>query len=324
MPAGPAFARFGDVLATDLMEVAVDPAVMTGGRWAVAIGFEGQMALARFRTWRSQPFDRRWNPVPAPWQTSLDQGAYIDAVRFIQAEIGRGWVYQVNLCRVLSRPLDDPDLSGLGDRLAGMRATFGGLLQLPEHDVHIASASPERFLSRHGDRVWSSPIKGTAATPGGFLAKDRAENVMIVDLVRNDLGAVARVGTVAVDALLTVEPYPGLFHLVSTVSCETDADWSELLAAAFPPGSVTGAPKHSALDVISRVEPCPREWYCGAFGWIDVDRGRAEVAVAIRTFWWSQGELRFGTGAGITWGSDPVGEWRETELKAERLIRLAQ
>ena len=324
VPAGPAFARFGDTVAWDLVEVAHDPALLTGGRWAVAIGFEGRVVLARFRNWRSEPCESSaWIPPRGPWATSLDQAAYQGAVRMIQAEIGRGWVYQVNLCRILSTPLESPDLAGLHERLAPMHAWFAGLLHIPELGVHIASASPERYLSKTGDRVWSSPIKGTAATPDGFLAKDRAENIMIVDLVRNDLGAVAETGTVAVDSLLTVEPYPGLYHLVSTVSANVQADWSELLAATFPPGSVTGAPKHSALEVIRRVEPCPREWYCGAFGWIDVDRACAELAVAIRTFWWADGELRFGTGAGITWGSDPAGEWRETELKAARLMELA-
>lgn len=324
MAAGPAFARFGNTLATGLQQVAVDPALLTGGRWAVAISFEGRVVLARFRDWQEEPpVGVAWTAPTAPWRTSLDQVAYEAGVRSIQAEIGRGWVYQVNLCRVLSAPLDAPDLTGLHDRLVPMQATFGGLLQIPELAVHIASASPERYLSRIGNHVWSSPIKGTASSPAGFLAKDRAENVMIVDLVRNDLGAVARTGSVAVESLLSVEPYPGLFHLVSTVGAEVETDWSELLAATFPPGSVTGAPKHSALEVIRRVEPCPREWYCGAFGWIDVDRGRAELAVAIRTFWWAEGELRFGTGAGITWGSDPAGEWRETELKAARLMELA-
>ncbi len=102
-----------------------------------------------------------------------------------------------------------------------------------------------------------------------------------------------------------------------------DADWTTILAATFPPGSVSGAPKSSALEVIRELEPVPRQWYCGTFGWIDSDSRRAELAVAIRTFWLDGGEIRFGTGAGITWGSDPAGEWEETQLKAQRLISLA-
>lgn len=312
-------------MARGLEQVSQDPADLRAGRWAVAIGFEGQAMLARFRRWdrASEPADGSWTPLRGPWRSSLTRPQYLAAVAAVKEEIARGWVYQVNLCRVLSTPCDAADLSGLHARLEVMRAPFGGLLALPEHGVHIASASPERFLTRRGWTLSSSPIKGTASAPDGFLAKDVAENVMIVDLVRNDFGQVARTGSVEVSQLLTVEPYPGLFHLVSTVTADVRRTWSEILSATFPPGSVSGAPKHSALDVIGRLEPTAREWYCGAFGWIDVDRQEAELAVAIRTFWLSAGELRFGTGAGITWGSDPVGEWDETELKAQRLIALA-
>lgn len=320
----PAVARFATMLGEDLREVSDDPAVLTRGRWAVAIGFEGRTVLARFAKWsRTTRQPGRWDPPRGPWLSSLEQSAYEAGVRRVQADIERGWVYQVNLCRIVSAQAATADLRGLYDRLQVMNASFAGLLELPEHDVHIACASPERFLSRRGSRVRSSPIKGTSATPEGFLAKDIAENVMIVDLVRNDLGRVALTGSVSVEDLLVTEPYPGLFHLVSTVGADVTAGWPELLAATMPPGSVSGAPKHTALEVIGRLEPCPRQWYCGAFGWIDADRGRAELAVAIRTFWLDDGVLKFGTGAGITWGSDPAGEWAETQLKAQRLIALA-
>jgi para-aminobenzoate synthetase component 1 len=148
---------------------------------------------------------------------------------------------------------------------------------------------------------------------------------MIVDLVRNDLGVVARTGTVEVPALCTVEEHPGLVHLVSTVRARLrpGAGWRELLSAAFPPGSVTGAPKSSALRLIRELEPAPRGPYCGAVGWVDADAGTAALAVGIRTFWVARGTLRFGTGAGITWGSDPQREWDETELKAARLLGVA-
>ena len=102
-----------------------------------------------------------------------------------------------------------------------------------------------------------------------------------------------------------------------------DVGWPEILVAAFPPGSVTGAPKSSALRIIDEVEPASRGPYCGAVGWVDADRSTAELAVAIRTFWVSDGRVRFGTGAGITWGSDPQREWDETELKAETLLTVA-
>jgi para-aminobenzoate synthetase component 1 len=150
---------------------------------------------------------------------------------------------------------------------------------------------------------------------------------MIVDLVRNDLGRVCATGSVTVPALCAIEAHPGLVHLVSTVRGDLapEAGWAELLAATFPPGSVTGAPKSSALKIIEALETTPRGPYCGGIGWVDADRGTAELAVGIRTFWIDRTEnaLRFGTGAGITWGSDPEREWAETELKASRLLAVA-
>ena len=137
----------------------------------------------------------------------------------------------------------------------------------------------------------SSPIKGTAPVAAELLAKDRAENVMIVDLVRNDLGRVCEWGSVQVPSLLAVEEHPGLVHLVSTVEgrLRPGVGWPELIAATFPPGSVTGAPKLAALDHIARLEPCPRGVYCGAVGWVDADRTEGSLNVAIRTFWFDGG-----------------------------------
>src|SRR5690606_7987738 len=131
------------------------------------------------------------------------------------------------------------------------------------------TASPELFLARDGQHVRSMPIKGTARTAAGLTAKDTAENVMIVDLVRNDLGRVCEPGSVEVPALCRVEEHPGLVHLVSTV-CGTlrpGTSWAGLLAAASPPGSVSGAPKSTALAAIGALEPVPRGPYCGAVGW---------------------------------------------------------
>jgi para-aminobenzoate synthetase component 1 len=217
-------------------------------------------------------------------------------------------------------------VAGLAALLAaGNPAPYAGLLRLPRHGVHVASASPELFLRRAGGVVESSPIKGTGRTAADLREKDRAENVMIVDLVRNDLGRVCATGSVTVPALCAVEQHPGLVHLVSTVRGElrAGAGWSDLLDATFPPGSVTGAPKLAALDVIRDLEPVHRGPYCGAFGWVDADAGTGCLAVGIRTFWREADLLKFGTGAGITWGSDPESEWAETELKAERLVALA-
>jgi para-aminobenzoate synthetase component I len=227
---------------------------------------------------------------------------------------------------VLSAPAPgDADVAALGAALAeGNPAPYSAVVRLSAHGVNVASASPERFLRRDGRVVESKPIKGTAATPDGFLAKDRAENVMIVDLVRNDLGRVCEFGSVEVPNLCAVERHPGLVHLVSTVrgQLRDGVGWAELIAATFPPGSVTGAPKLAALEVIAKLEPVGRGPYCGAIGWVDADRQVGDLNVGIRTFWLADGLLHLGTGGGITWDSTPEGEWEETELKARRLLEV--
>jgi para-aminobenzoate synthetase component 1 len=325
----------GERLCTDLVDVTDDPACLDGdGFWAVVVPYSGRPTFARFATVRpARPWrGPRWSGPPGDaWRTSLDRSAFEAGVVVISDAIAAGDVYQVNLTRSLAAAVGpDTDIAALGAALAvGNPAPYAAVVRVPGHGVHVASASPERYLRREGRLVWSSPIKGTAASPDGFLAKDEAENVMIVDLVRNDLGRVCEVGSVCVPALLAVEHHPGLAHLVSTVAGELRADvgWSALIAATFPPGSITGAPKLAAMSVIDRLEPCPRGVYCGAVGWIDADRGIGELNVAIRTFWIDvdgrQPTLRFGTGGGITWDSDPSGEWEETVLKARTLLGIA-
>jgi para-aminobenzoate synthetase component 1 len=329
---GEPLAHLGGQLATGLVELSSDPRVLDGtGRWAVVVTFEGELTCARFASWRPVPLPDgpQWRgPERDAWNSSLDQARYVAAVAETRERIAAGTVYQANICRVLSAPLPggEPDLLPLARRLAERhQAPFGGLIRLPEAGVHIASASPELFLRRDGRLVTSSPIKGTGRTVADLSGKDVAENVMIVDLVRNDLSRVCATGSIGVRDLLAVEKHPGLVHLVSTVTgrLADGAGWPDLFAATFPPGSVSGAPKSSALETIRDLEATQRGPYCGAIGWVDADTGQAELAVGIRTFWADGGELKFGTGAGITWGSDPEREWWETELKAERLVGLA-
>ncbi|MFF3494063.1 chorismate-binding protein [Streptomyces sp. NPDC002795] len=333
----PALARFGGLVATDLRDVTSDPAALDStGFWAVCADFEGRLVCARFGHVREEPVPvprpGAWpGPAPTDWTSSLDHAAYTDGVRRIRAHIATGEVYQANLCRVLSAPISPyADVDALTALLArGNPAPYAGTIRLPGHGVEVATASPELFLRRDGRVVESGPIKGTGRTEADLLDKDHAENVMIVDLVRNDLGIVCATGSVNVPELCVVEKHPGLVHLVSTVRGELPdaAGWPELLEAAFPPGSVTGAPKSSALRIIADLETAPRGPYCGGIGWVDADRGTGALAVGIRTFWIDRGAhgdvLRFGTGAGITWGSDPEREWRETELKAARLLAVA-
>ncbi len=325
----------GDRLATDLVDLTDDlTALDSRGFWAVVVPFDGSPVCARFATVRPAvpwPGAAWQGPHRGAWTTSLDQDGFEAGVRDIRAAIGRGDVYQVNLTRRLSAPHDPTagpghDIAALGAALAtGNPAPYAAVVRVPSAGLAVASASPEQFLRREGRQVWSSPIKGTAATADRLTPKDRAENVMIVDLVRNDLGRVCEYGSVQVPSLCRVEPHPGLVHLVSTVEgrLRPGLGWPDLLAATFPPGSVTGAPKLAAVDHLRRLETEPRGVYCGAVGWVDADLGLGELNVAIRTFWLEDGHLHFGTGGGITWDSDPRAEWQETELKARRLLAVA-
>lgn len=323
-------AYFAGKLATGLRDVTSDLAALdSSGYWAVIGTYEGEWTLARFDNVREAPLPTPatpWiGPAPDSWVSSLDQSAYEGAVKKIRDEIAHGEVYQANLCRILSAPITaEADPLALATLLAAENpAIYAGVIDVP--GARVVTASPELYLRRVGRTAISEPIKGTARTPEELLPKDTAENVMIVDLVRNDLAQVAAVGTVEVPSLLRVEPYPGLVHLVSTVTAELvpEAGWAELIAATFPAGSISGAPKSSALRIIDELETAPRGPYCGAVGWVDADRGIGELAVGIRTFWWRDERLCFGAGAGITWGSDPRGEWNETELKAARLLAVA-
>ncbi|MGV3759518.1 MAG: anthranilate synthase component I family protein [Actinomycetota bacterium] len=321
----------GGRLATGLVDVTHDlSALDSEGFWAVVVPFDGVPVCARFdrvraaRPWPGEPWR---GPAPDAWTSSLDRASFEAGVGSIRSAIAAGDVYQVNLTRRLEAPLPpDADVAALGATLAeGNPAPFSAVVRLPSHGCQVASASPERFLSREGDLLRSSPIKGTASDPTGLTAKDRAENVMIVDLVRNDLGRVCEFGSVTVPALLGLEEHPGLVHLVSTVEgrLRVGCGWADAIDATFPPGSVTGAPKLAALEHIANLEPASRGVYCGAVGWVDADRRVGDLNVAIRTFWVEDDRLCFGTGGGITWDSDPAAEWAETELKARHLLRVA-
>ena len=327
----------------ECVDLPAGAARLARGFWVVLTEFEGTGRAWRFAdVVRDAPEDDApgpdgWRGPPRDaWRSSMSQARYRRGVAAVQRRIRAGDVYQVNLCRVLEAPLPartgEPSAAALAARLVANPAPFAGGLHVPAGGplapAWLVSASPERFLSVRDGEVASGPIKGTAATADGLTGKDRAENVMITDMVRNDLQRACAPASVEVSALLAVEEHPGLVHLVSTVVGRLlpEAGWPELLAATHPPASVSGAPKHTALKVIAELEPVPRGPYCGAFGWVDGDAGRAELAVTIRSFWWTPergGHLRFGTGAGITADSDPAAEWAETELKAARLVALA-
>ena len=316
----------GGTHATNLIEVTDDASRLDDGSfWAVSISFEGKATFARFADVAHSDFpSASWKPLDAQWISSQSQIQYISYVSAIRHIIAAGGVYQVNACRQLRHDLkDDPSLRGLfSELLKGNPAEFACYLKV--EDLEIASASPERFLSRNGSGIITSPIKGTITQKEDvFGDKDKAENLMIVDLMRNDLGRICETGSVEVSELFRHEKHPGITHLVSDVSgkLREGISWSEIFTAVMAPGSVSGAPKSSALSIIGENEGV-RGPYCGTLGWIHGDR--AELSVAIRTFWTTgDSVLRYGTGAGITWGSDPAAEWEETQLKARHLISIA-
>ena len=313
----------GGRLATDLVEVSHDPVCLEDGDfWAVSTTFENEFTAAKFRTVIDAPFPTTpWSPLKGLWSSSLSAEQYVEYVERIRESVAEGWVYQVNACRRLTHSDDGQSLRGLfSEILKKNPAPWASYFEVP--GVMIASASPELFLSRNGSTVKSSPIKGTQATNSQqFGAKDQAENVMIVDLMRNDFGRICESGTVEVPRLLANEEHPGLRHLVSDIQGQlrSELSWKEILEALSPPGSISGAPKSSALSVIADHEST-RGPYCGALGWVHGQE--AELSVAIRIFWKNDG-LHFGTGAGITWNSDAEQEWEETQLKARKLISIA-
>jgi para-aminobenzoate synthetase component 1 len=258
-----------------------------------------------------------------PLGVGLDYPQYAARLERLLELIAAGDLYQANLTHPLEAKLEG-DPAGVVATLRRFAAPFGGFLDLGGGAALVAN-SPERFLSAEGRRVESRPIKGTRARgPGDAAAlarsdKDRAEHVMIVDLMRSDLGRVCQPGSVVVEAPLRVVEYPTLHHMVTTVAGElrVGVGLADLLRATFPGGSVTGAPKVRAMEVIAELEPAPRGVYTGAFGRLGPGRGLdVDLAMTIRTACCAGGRLRLGVGGGIVADSRPDAEWAESLLKA--------
>ncbi len=257
---------------------------------------------------------------------------YVRAVKRAIEYVRAGDVFQVNLAQRLLAPRRTGPVEFYGRLRERNPAPFAAFLSLG--DVCLASASPERFLRVAGDIVETRPIKGTrrrGATEAEDRAireelercpKDRAENVMIVDLLRNDLSRVSRPFTVEVPSLFRVESYSTVHHLVSEVRgrLREGRGAIDLLRAAFPGGSVTGAPKIRAMEIIAEMEPAARGAYCGSLAWIGFD-GAMDSSVLIRTVTHGRGWLQFPVGGGIVALSDPDEEYAETLAKAEGILR---
>ena len=250
------------------------------------------------------------------WDRTWSDAGYAHAVESVRDAIGRGDVYQVNVVQHLSADFDG-DPASLAERLAAF-----GPRTLTGEGWAIVSASPELFLARRGRRVWTCPIKGTRPLGEHVEGeKDSAEHVMIVDLERNDLSRVCEPGSVQWPELMVERELAGVTHLVSTVEgrLREDVNLAELLAATFPGGSVTGAPKIAAVDLIAELEPVGRGASMGALGTVR-GNGDLELALTIRTFAIADGRIHLWVGGGIVWDSDPEAEIEESWTKAGPLL----
>ncbi len=260
---------------------------------------------------------------------------YMKAVSRVREYIAAGDVFQVNLSQRFEADLEISPYE-LYRRLREINpAPFASHLNFP--GVAIVSASPERFLKVQGDRVETRPIKGTRPRGGDpaedeqlaheltHSVKDRAENIMIVDLERNDLGRVCRYGTVKVTELAILETFPTVFHLTSTVVGKLRRGKSniDLLKAAFPGGSITGAPKVRAMEIIDELEPTKRSVYTGSLGYLSFN-GDMDINIVIRTFLIKEGKAYFQVGGGIIYDSDSEAEYKETLDKAKALMQALQ
>ena len=319
--------------------------------WLVSTGLPLQGAMRRDRARRRlddfvrlTTFGRRaaapaWRSLGAavPAVSTFSPEGYRAAVERVRERIRAGDIFQANLSQRWSVEVADATPTALALALseslaATSPAPFAAWLGGPDHA--IASASPERFLELRGRRVETRPIKGTrprgadtledARLRGELIAstKDRAENVMIVDVLRNDLGRVCETGSVAVTGLCELETFAQVHHLTSTVrgTLRPDLDPFDLLHACFPGGSITGAPKIRAMEILETLEPVRRHLYTGSIGYLDW-RGDADWNIAIRTATVMRGSIRFAAGGGITSESDPEAEYLETLHKAEGMCR---
>ncbi|MBA3382954.1 MAG: anthranilate synthase component I family protein [Actinobacteria bacterium] len=256
------------------------------------------------------------------WAGDWSAADYAAAVERARAAIARGDVYQVNLVQHLSAACSGPP-AALAAKLASLSPLH------PDPFVGeawaVVSASPELFLARRGRRVWTMPIKGTrplgAAAELRASAKDAAEHVMIVELERNDLSRVCEPGTVRWPELMSTRELAGVEHLVSTVegTLREGVDLAEILEATFPGGSVTGAPKIAAVDLIAELEPVGRGASMGALGRV-YGNGDFDLALTIRTFAIAEGRIHLWVGGGVVWDSDPAAEVEESWTKARPLL----
>ena len=275
--------------------------------------------------------------VSSALQSNMDYVSYGTAFNQIKQYIHEGDCYQVNLAQRFSAQAEGDAWSAYLALREISPAPFMSYMNLADQQssLQVLSASPERFLQVHGKHVETRPIKGTrprskdaGEDAANALAlqnspKDRAENLMIVDLLRNDISKVCETGSVRADKLFTLESFANVHHLVSTVTGQLAGGQTaiDLLRACFPGGSITGAPKLRSMEIIEELEPNRRGLYCGAIGYIGFD-GNMDTNIAIRTAIYSHGEIRFYAGGGIVSDSELEKEYRETLDKASSMLAL--
>lgn len=295
-----------------------------------------QGSLQERLDWLSTPpadDDRAPFQLSGPWRANMSRTEYGEKFRRIQDYLLAGDCYQVNLAQRFSAEYEGNEWQAFLRLSAGNKAPFSAFIRLPENTV--ISVSPERFLWLENNRIQTRPIKGTLprltdehadALQAERLAqsdKDRAENLMIVDLLRNDIGRVAEPGSVHVPELFVVEPFPAVHHLVSTIEARLPDTYhaAALLRACFPGGSITGAPKIRAMQIIEQLEPQRRNAYCGSIGYLSFC-GTMDTNIAIRTLLTEQGKIYCWAGGGIVADSQEQAEYQETFDKVGRILPL--
>ena len=335
-----------DVGAPDLAFAWYDAAlvadVIDGRAWLVGTGeavdrLEARLAVPDPRASRLELCAHPGGPAVA-FEANMTPADYLERVRVARRYIAAGDIYQVNLSQRLSAPIDGPGLDVYRRLRRASPAPFAAYLAAPggasAPGLEVLSSSPERLLLAAGERLQTRPVKGTrprgrdAAEDARLAAelrasaKDAAEHVMIVDLERNDLGRVAAVGSVAVPEFAALERYANVHHLTSTIEARRcpGVGLAELLRAVFPGGSISGAPKIRALEIIDELEPTARGVYTGAIGYVSAD-GRCDLNVAIRTITVAAGRAHAHVGGAIVHDSVPEAEYLETLDKARGMAR---
>lgn len=270
------------------------------------------------------------------WTPQISKGKYIESVKTIQSQIVEGETYEMNFCQAFSGEFEIWDPVAAYFKLNQVSPMpFSALFKAKEK--WIVSASPERFLKKTGNQLIAQPIKGTIRR--GISAeedlenrnklanseKEKAENLMITDLMRNDLSKVSKTGTVKVDELFGIYPLPRVFQMISTISSELKPEvaFEEIIQASFPMGSMTGAPKIRTMELIDELESFKRQWFSGALGWID-ENDDFDFSVVIRSIIadLEAKKLYFGVGSAVTFDADPEQEFEECKLKAQAIVEV--